>query len=247
MGTACNQNSLISLGLQILEIKIGADGGIQLDFHPKGPDEIDLGIQDIPGEPVIRDSQGQHTACHGHGLEYGDQITLQCQIMGRCQPCRPRADNGDPLLARWGLLQMGLNIILECVISHKAFQGGNGHGLFYLSPLTYLLTGVCTYAAADYGYRIVLLDQVECLCEFLLLDQGNIPLGVLSERAGQFARGFSLLINGILVGDGLCKGFVNRLPSAQALFEFIGDLHRALLLTITASVAPGLINIPRML
>jgi hypothetical protein len=100
MNTALN-----SWASQIGQGHVLAKGGIELYFHAQALDAVDLVIQGIGGQPVVRNAHPEHAAGHGKRLEDGDLETLQGQVPGRGQTGRSRADDGHLLFARLFLLR----------------------------------------------------------------------------------------------------------------------------------------------
>jgi hypothetical protein len=82
---------------QFIEIDIGADLHVSDQRDVQVEHALDLGVQDLPGKPVVRDRMTQHATGQIVLFVDGDGITATRHLVGKRQACRPGADYADGL------------------------------------------------------------------------------------------------------------------------------------------------------
>ena len=230
MGPDGEEDRLISFFFQILEGLVFPKGHPRRHFDPEGLDGVDLLIQNLPWETIIRDTHGQHPPRHGELLEDMHLVSLEGQVIRTGQSRGTRADNGHLLLPFFVNHRYGDGFPGGLfVIRHETFQGGNGNGLVHLpSPEAHGLTGMAADPAANGWEREFLSDNGEGFVVTPLRDESHVFPDVQVDRAGNGAGGI-FLVNHVGRGNGLgiidIDGGTPRFP----LVVFAQDLQRAVL------------------
>ncbi len=95
------QHCVVSGGQQSLDIADPRDTRLGSDLDSCLAQNADLGVEHIGRQPVVGDAVAQHAAERG-GLEHGDRVTRQPQVVGGRQARRTGADHRHSL-ALFGL------------------------------------------------------------------------------------------------------------------------------------------------
>src|SRR4030042_1110722 len=83
------KHRLLSLPEKVIDRKVPAKGFPSIDFHVMLADEADVILQNLPGQPVIRDTHGEHTSAHRQGFEYRHRGSPPPSIISRNQSPPP--------------------------------------------------------------------------------------------------------------------------------------------------------------
>jgi hypothetical protein len=63
------------------QAELRGERGVQLQRHAQRDDAVDLGAEERPGQAVLRDAEAHHAAGLGGGLEHGDVVVQQGQVV----------------------------------------------------------------------------------------------------------------------------------------------------------------------
>ena len=182
--------------LQLVDGDLLTDAGTGLEIHTEIDDAIDLGIEDVVGEPVVRDPVAQHAAGRVEGLEDRHRVPPAGKLVGAGKACRAAADDGDLLVTRLVGDLLELEIVLDAVVPDETLHGVDADGAVELDPVALRLAGVGADPAHDGGEGVLVGDDVKGLVEALLgnavvllglPDVGEVAADVLGAGAGEAA------------------------------------------------------------
>ena len=98
-------------------VKSLAQGFAGLDLDIVLADEADVVLHDLPWQPEIGDSDGEHAAGHGQGLEDGHVISPPSQMIGGIKSRRTGANHGHAFCLR--LFKKSGGGIFSCLSSQS--------------------------------------------------------------------------------------------------------------------------------
>ena len=239
------EDRFVALLLQVIQREIPPHGGVGLQFDTQAQDIIDLLIQDIFREAIIRDTHPQHAAGLGQGFEDRGPVAPQGQVIGAGHTGRAAAHDGHFLAPRLSLEQG--NIFDVDGIGRIAFQAADGHRLVHILAAAFVFTGMGADPAQDAGQRQPVHDQFQGFRRLAGLDQLDIALDLNFRRAGDGAGGPVQLLDGKGGRNGLGIETINGLAFVQPHVEFVGDPHRADLGAVAAAGAFGGVDVAGLL
>jgi hypothetical protein len=216
------------------------------EFHPQFPDHIDLAFDDVSGQAVGRDPDGQHSAQDRQFLENRDRIALDRQEIGGRQSRRAGADDGD-FLVFFGL--DGGNVSLRALsidICQKPMQVHDAERFVHDIAGAGSLAGVVADPAAHTGERMDFLEKLDGFPVFSGVDQGDKSLNADMGGAGGLAGGRPAFGDGVSAWDGLSILLVGRLAGGEVAVVGIRKADRTDLGAFTATRAFRQIDVPRL-
>jgi len=152
------------------------------DVHAEVEDLLDLEVEHLLGQAVLRDAVAQHAAQLGFRVEDGGGVAESPQVIRRREPAGPATDDGD-LLAGLGQDRGQLAVgQVHLPVRHEALQVVVVDRLVLdrRAPAT-VFARSGAHAPADEGQRVALLDDVDRLLVLALggeLDVGgDVDLG----------------------------------------------------------------------
>ena len=185
--------------LQARDGEVLAKGDVRGELGTQLENLIDLEVQDLLGQPVLRDAVAEHPSGLRHRLEHVHLVPLDGEVVGTRQPGRPRTHDGDFLaVRRRDLGPEGLRLA-EVEIGDVALDVVDSDGLVEhpaAAPLDLARAGAD--ATADRWERVGLLDQAERVCELPERRKGNVPLDVHAGGAGELTGPDAV---GVVVGQ----------------------------------------------
>ena len=107
LGADAHEERLVPLFPQLPDGEVLADLHAALELHAQVSDDLDFGLDDVPGKTVGRNAHREHAAQHGKLFENRDLVALDGQKIRGGQTAGSGADDGD-LLGTVRLL-LGLN------------------------------------------------------------------------------------------------------------------------------------------
>ncbi len=188
------EDRFVTLLLQVSQREIPSHGRVGLQFDAQAQDIIDLLIQDIFGEAIIRDTHPQHAAGLGQGLKDRGLVAPQSQVIGAGYTGGAAADDGH-FLAPGRCLEQG-NIGDVDRIGRIAFQAADRHRLVHVLAAAFVFAGMGADPAQNPGQRQPVHDQFQGFRRLPGLDQLDIALDLNFRRAGDGAGGPVQLLDG---------------------------------------------------
>ena len=155
-GSADGQIHRVVLLLNVGHGYVLPDGHAGAHLHPGGENEVDVPIQHVLGQAIVRNAVPKHTAQLGQFVVYGDRVSHQGKVIGRGQAAGAAADDGDLLaggLGPLGRLHGGR------VIHRIPLQAADVHGVVHHAAAAVVLTGVLAHIGAGEGEGVVLADE----------------------------------------------------------------------------------------
>jgi hypothetical protein len=153
-----------------------------LDLHTQIGDELDLLVQDPSGKTVLGNTDAQHTARFGKGLENGGKNPFAGQMISSGKPCWARANDGNHLLPRRQARNLNLSGIE--LIGCKSFQIPDGHRVIHLASAAGVLATVGANPPKDAWQRKIFHDNLKGLFIFALANHLYIRLHIEACWAG---------------------------------------------------------------
>ena len=188
MGPCGNEERPEALLSEFIHRGIPAQLCIESEFHSQLFDEGDFPVNDFPGKAESGNAHHHHSACIGKGFKDCDLISLESEIVGGGQPCRPCSDDAH-LVAHVRLFgRVRVGPFRNGPFGGKAFQILNGDRAVDFSPDADKFARVGADQAAHPGKGIVLADQFHGLRIFPLADERHIAGHIDSRRAGHLTR-----------------------------------------------------------
>jgi hypothetical protein len=77
------ENGRKSVAKEVIELPVRSYAASGLDLYPSGCQDVDLGIQNLCGEAIVRDAVAQHSSRLGFGLENRYRIAGESEVVGR--------------------------------------------------------------------------------------------------------------------------------------------------------------------
>jgi hypothetical protein len=146
-------------------------------------------VENVLGEPVIRDAHRRHAAGLGQGLEHRHRVAQGAQAVSCRQARGSRSHHGHLLFL---LVLRGREAAaagLEVRIRGAPLQEPDGQGLVDVVPHAGALAGMRAGPADDPGQDAPLPDQVEGVGEAAVPDQLDVAGNVQRGRTGLHAGG----------------------------------------------------------
>ena len=187
MGPDGKEEGLEALGAQRLEIDVFAEPGVEGELDPQLFDLGDLAVDDVLRQAIARDTDHDHAAGPGQGLDDPHRMAVQGQVVGGTQAARSGADDADLATGGGGLLR-----IVVASPGHRPF-GGEGlekldrHRGVDPCPDAHQLTGPGADEAADPGQGIVAANDLDSLVVMAEGNERHIGRDVDAGRAGHLA------------------------------------------------------------
>ncbi len=230
-------NRLEALVLQVVQGKILTEGYPGLHFHSQVFDNLNFGLQGLPGQAVGRNAHGHHPPQDGQLLKDGYLVAFLGQIIGAGQAGRTAPD--DCHLLRTGLGRFG-HITIGCVqiqVGHKALQIFDGQGLVHQTAGAFGLAGVMADPAANGRKGHFLLNQFQGLLIPALGDECDKALNADMGRTGSFTGSRTPFLDGKGTGHSLGIQFIGGLAGTEFLIKLVGQINGADLSAFSAGRA----------
>ena len=96
--------------------------GVELELHPEVEDPLDLGVEDVAGQPIAGDPEPHHPAEHRAGLTDRHFVTVPPQEVRRSEAGRPGADDQHPLPGRLRRLRQP-PAVLDAGVAEEPLDG----------------------------------------------------------------------------------------------------------------------------
>ena len=191
--------ALVALLPQFGDSHIPAYLHAAVEFHPQGPQHIDLGLNDFLLQPEFGDAMHQHTAGLFFLLKDGGTVALFRQVIGAGKAGRAATDNSDLLLKL--AIHLGDDLFgnkaglgVQVLLGNKALHLINGHRLVDGTAGTGVLAPPVADAAADRRERVIPLDELQSLLVLALGRQLQVALHRDVGGAGGLAGGGAGLV-----------------------------------------------------
>ncbi len=162
--------------------QIASQGGVEFYFNPQLGDHLNVFIQYLRWQTVVRYSHPEHAACLGKGLKYGGFYALPGQMKGTGKTCRTRSDDGHSFACVRGALNFDVPGIV--LVRGQSFQIPNGNGLIHLTPAAGVFTLMGADTPQDPGKGQLFHDDLQGLFVIALFHHLHIPLDIEAGRAG---------------------------------------------------------------
>jgi hypothetical protein len=162
-------------GLKILDLVI------EHDLDAKAPNTIDLRIEHMARQPVLRDTEVHHAAGQRTRLVDDHRVTQQRQVPCRRQAARARADHEHPL-AGGGLRRHHRPAFLESHVAQEALDSVDAHWLIDALAVARVFARVIADPPVDRRQGIVADDDLPGVAIAARLCRGEPGLHVLSGR-----------------------------------------------------------------
>ena len=179
-----HEDGVVAVGLEGFQVKVLAETkpGAHLDAQVE--DALDLPVEHLLGQPVLRDPVAQHAAQLGHGLEDGDAVAQPPQEIGTGEAGRTAADHGDAFarVRRHPDGQPFAGGHFE--VGGKAFELIDRDRLVRDAAAAVELAGVRADAAAGEQQRVALADGVHRAGIVARADLMDVERDVDLGRAG---------------------------------------------------------------
>jgi hypothetical protein len=186
---------------------------VRFERHAQGPDLVDFGADERPGEAVFRNPEPNHPAGLRRGVEDRDRVSKQRQIVGGGEAGRAGADDRHMAAAASGrrrqrrapmpgqgqvgavpiafgqggvvqpLLGLGTRRLDSVLLAHEPLERADGNGRVHGSPAAGVFTGRGADPATDRGQRIGGARHEVRLFVPSLGDQLDVAPGVGRDRA----------------------------------------------------------------
>ena len=169
-------------------------------FHARGKDRVDIPLQPLSRETVVRDTVAEHTAQLRAFFENGDLMSHDGQKICRRKSGRAAADDSD-LLA--GVVHLFRDRNIAAVVHRETFQTADIDRRIHQRSSAALFARMLADQRTDGRERVVLADQSDRVCVSFVLQKRDITRNIDPCRAHRHAR-YRLR----LVLDVVCAGVV---------------------------------------
>jgi hypothetical protein len=227
LGADGHEKGAVSLVAQIADGRVRTNIDTGFKRYSQFPQDRNLLVDDVPGQAVGRDAQGQHAAQDIVFFENRDGKSLDGQKPGAGQAGRPAAHHGHFLFPVLFFFWDRGNSVFPGPVGQKTMQGHDGDGCIYICPGAGGFAGVVADPAADAGKGVLAAEQFEGLLVFALGHQGHAALETGVGRAGGLAGCRSLFLDGVGRWHGLGVALEGGFAGAQALVEVVGHVDGA--------------------
>ena len=187
-------------GVVVPGVPLGADIGHrppEFELHPQVDDPLDLGGQDIAGQPVGRDPVVHHPPGLFGPVDEVHRVAEAAEVVGGTEAGRPRTDHQDPRPGRGPGPGQGPPV-LEGQVAEEPLHAVDADGLVELCPVARRLTRVEADAPHHRRERIRLDQQAPRRLVVAGLGVVEPALDVLAGRARAVARGLAVDVDGTL-------------------------------------------------
>ena len=172
---------------------------VQLERHAHRQDPVDLGVEHVAREPVVRDAEAHHAAGHRTGLEDRHLVAEAAQVIGGREPGGPAPTTSTRLPDRLG---GGIErpALLDRLVADEALDRVDADRLVELAAVAGGLARVVTDATHDRREGVVLDDLAPGALVALAAVLGLVEpgLAVLAGGAGVVAGRQSVDVLGTL-------------------------------------------------
>ena len=225
LGADSHEERLVSLLTQLPDGEVLADLHAGLELHAQVLDDLDFGLDDVPGQTVGRYAHREHAAENGKLFENRNSVALDGEKIGGGQSAGPGADDGDFLRALGLFLGREGCYAFSVVVRQVAVQVHDSQRLVHFGAGAGALARVMANTAADPGKRVFLFEKGHGLSVLALVHKRNPALYAhMGGTRGPAGRG-PPLFHGEPAGDGLRVFLVDRLSRGQALVVLVGNFH----------------------
>ena len=192
MRAHCDQHRIESLPSQIRNREVAPGGMIQLESDVAGLQNLaDLCFDHAARQPVLGNSQIEHSTRNWSGFEDRDRVAHQGEVMCGRESHWTAAHHSD---FEWKFVLPASFVDVDWVLrlwsillGQKALQGANGNGPVDFAAAAGRLARMRAHASADAGQRIRIARQPIGLFETSLGNQADVASGVGVGRAGHHA------------------------------------------------------------
>ena len=167
--------------LDVLDLRV------ELERDAEVEDALDLRLEHVARQAVLRNAEAHHPAGQRPRLVDGHAVTQARQVIRRGEPGGSGAHHQHVLAGRGGGL-FELPAQLDRLIAEEALDGVDAHRLIDLAPVAGRLTGVVADAAHHGRHRIVLGERAPSLLVVAGFGVIEPALDVLTRRTGVVAR-----------------------------------------------------------
>ncbi len=186
-----DQHRVKALPAQLGDGEVAAGGGVQLQGDVAGLEDLaHLRFHHAARQAILGNAEVQHAPGDRGGLEDGDRVPHQGQVVRRREPHRSAADHGD---LEWQLLdpfRAGRQRVLgfrPVALGKEPLQRAYGDGLVDLAAPARGLARVRADAAADAGHGVGIAGIPVRLLEASFGDQADVTPGIGVRRARHHA------------------------------------------------------------
>ena len=158
-----NINCIIAF-LDILHRHISADGNIRNHVNACCQNMLDIALQNLLRQTIIRDTIAKHATQLGTLLINRNLMPHLRQIIRRRQPAGTTADNADGFAC---FLIQDFRRLCLCVIHRKAFQTADIDGIIHHRAATVCFTGMHADIRTGGREGVVLPNQLNPVMKFL--------------------------------------------------------------------------------
>ena len=175
----------VVLVLNLSERNIAADGNAGVHLNAGGQDEVDIRIQLVLRQTIIRNAVAQHAAELGTLVIDYDLVTHQRQEIRRRQTARSAADDADALAGRrCGSRRRGV----VRVVAREALDAADVDRIVHHAAAAVCLARVLADIAAYGREGIVLADQAHGVVVAAGTHECNVARNIHTGRAQCYTR-----------------------------------------------------------